>query len=330
MNILSDLDSNQNWYQILISDGIGIRLPNTKTFEELGKKIQERANIIKSEGTYLEYNKPLLELVNWTSNNPDLAGMFLPDFNNKKTQFFFHMTIGDDAESNQQIFTILKNKENLKILSELSEQGVDLHGLKRITEMSKVLGGLDKIIEEAEDLVREEADFQMKQKKGEMVERVFKNALQVQGINAEVKYKGYGSHDFKVTNTKNGEEFFIELKSHAFNSNYPICLAISQAKLAFKNPDRFALCILQRPELDDNLNEDYLIKELLYQSHFQDLLSEALVDFGTLEKILLKNSDATLKWDFKGRPKISLSRNFINLNPSNFSKLINDIKSNIQ
>ncbi|MBZ0247439.1 MAG: hypothetical protein K8H85_15965, partial [Cyclobacteriaceae bacterium] len=93
LSILKEFSEKKDWYPILIADGIGIILPNTKTFEQLGKAIQEIVVSIRGEESYEEHSKPILDLVNWTSSNSELASAYLPGFISLKTEFFFKVTV---------------------------------------------------------------------------------------------------------------------------------------------------------------------------------------------------------------------------------------------
>lgn len=255
--ILKEFAKSKDWYPLLVADGIGINLPNTKTFEQLGKAIQEIVVIIRGEESYEVNSKAILDLVNWTSSNSELASAYLLAFVNFKTEFFFKVTVGKDAATNDHIFQILKNKENLAILAELSSNGTDLVALQKLNSISKEVG-FAKIIESAEELLEEKRDFEFKKQIGHNIEELLKELLSVDLPNYEPKFIGTGPYDFVVRNTKNGNEYYIELKSVKESNIDPIRMAISQARHASKYPDTYALCVIKRPDGVVELPKNYL------------------------------------------------------------------------
>lgn len=264
--ILQELEKSKNWYPLLIADGIGIPLPHTKTFEQLGKAIHECIVKIKGTESHEEYSKPILDLINWVTANETLALSYLPFFVNLKTEFFFKVTVGNDEAANKNIFTILKNKENLAILAELSSNGTDLAALQKLNSISKEVG-FEKIIESAEELLEERRDFEFKKQIGHNVEELLKELLSADLPNYQAQFVGKGPYDFVVKAITNGKEYYIELKSVKEPNKDPIRMAISQARYALKYPDRYALCVIKRPEDSAELPKNYLSQNIkcIYQ-----------------------------------------------------------------
>ncbi|MBZ0245770.1 MAG: DUF3883 domain-containing protein, partial [Cyclobacteriaceae bacterium] len=156
---------------------------------------------------------------------------------------------------------ILKNKENLAILAELSSNGTDLVALQKLNSISKEVG-FAKIIENAEELLEEKRDFEFKIQIGHKIEELLKGLLSVDLPNYEPKFIGTGPYDFVVKNTKNSNEYYIELKSVKESNTDPIRMAISQARHASKYPDRYALCVIKRPDGAVELPKNYLSENI--------------------------------------------------------------------
>ena len=266
LTILKEFDETKDWNPILIADGIGIKLPNTKTFEQLGKVIQELIIGIKGEDSYESHSKPILHLINWVSINTQLASSYLPGFTNLKTEFFFKVTVGKDQAANDHIFKILRNKENLAILAELSSNGTDLTALKRLSAISKEVG-FAPILKEAEALLKEKEEFNFKREVGHTVEALLEDLFSTDLPNYEVKFIGTGPYDFIVSNKTNGNEYYVELKSVNASNTEPIKMAISQARYAAKYPDRYVLCFIRRPDGILELSKKYLRENIkcIYQ-----------------------------------------------------------------
>ena len=165
---------------------------------------------------------------------------------------------------------------------------------------------------------------------GESVERVFKEALLQEGINADIIHQGWGSHDFEVKNPRNDKSMFIELKSFASGSNQPFKLAISQARKAIDVPDKFALCVLERPKQIELVVPDFIRSEIKYRKNIAPALQSAINDNSDFERIKNKKDKIHLFINLREDVRVSVEHDFITSNCFDFSTLIIDIKEQIQ
>ena len=323
LSILHEFDKGKDWYPVLIADGIGIQLPNTKTFEQLGKAVQECIVGIRGNESHETHSKPILDLINWASVNERLAMAYLPGFVNLKTEFFFKVTIGKDEAANKHIFNILKNKENLEILSELSSSGVDLSKLRRMNFLSQEVG-YENAIESLEELYEEKVEFNIKQQIGHSVEELLLELLASDLTNLEVKFIGTGPFDFLIKNKTNAQEYFLELKSIKEGSLDPIRMAISQARHAVAFPDRYALCVFVRPKDPSRITKPYMRENLKCVYQVGVNLKDTVDESNTIDAYL--NSSKLIKLEVKNREmKVALGQDYI----SRVGKSFESLRTNI-
>ena len=225
---------------------------------------------------------------------------------------------------------MLKNKDNLEVLASISDANIDIAIIKELINISGKIGGMDEILEHARELLSDKQHFEYMQQIGENVELVFKEALLQEGINAEIIHQGWGSHDFEVRNLDNNKSMFIELKSFASSSAEPFKLAISQANKAINMPEKFALCVLERPTQTESVVPDFIRNQLKYRKDISTELQTAVNDNLHFERIKNNQNNVHLYINLREDVRVSVGHNFVISNCNTFADLISDIKEQIK
>jgi hypothetical protein len=323
--ILQKFDPKKTWQNVLLSDGITLTLPNTKTFDELANEIMAEVNRVKGEESYETYREALLELIDWCASEPKLTPRYLSGFQEISNRIFFILTI-ENSSIGSDVIKMLKNKDNLEVLASISDANIDIAIIKELINISGKIGGMEDILEHARELLSDKLHFDYMQQIGENVELVFKEALLQEGINADIIHQGWGSHDFEVRNPINNKSMFIELKSFASGSTEPFKLAISQARKAIDMPEKFALCVLERPTQTELVVPDFIRSELKYRKGISPSLQTAVADNSNFERIRNSQDNVHLYINLREDVRVSVGHNFVTSNCNTFSDLINDIK----
>lgn len=327
--ILQKFDSKKTWQNELLSDGITLTLPNTKTFDELANEIIAEVNRVKGEESYETYREALLELIDWCASEPKLTSRYLSGFQEISNRIFFILTI-ENSSIGSDVIKMLKNKDNLEVLASISDANIDVSIIKELISISGKIGGMGDILEHARELLADKLHFEYMQQIGENVELVFKEALLQEGINADIIHQGWGSHDFEVRNPINNKSMFIELKSFARGSSEPFKLAISQARKAIDIPEKFALCVLERPTQTELVVPDFIRSQLKYRKELSSALQTAVNDNSDFERIRNNKSNVHLYINLREDVRVSVGHNFVMTNCNTFGDLINDIKEQIK
>ena len=327
--ILQKFDPKKTWQNELLSDGITLTLPNTKTFDELANEIMAEVNRVKGEESYETYREALLELIDWCASEPNLTPRYLPGFQEISNRIFFILTI-ENSSIGSDVIKMLKNKDNLEVLASISDANIDIAIIKELINISGKIGGMEDILEHARELLSDKLHFEYMQQIGENVELVFKEALLQEGINADIIHQGWGSHNFEVRNPSNNKSMFIELKSFATGSTEPFKLAISQARKAIDMPEKFALCVLERPTQTELVVPDFIRSELKYRKGISPALQTAVTDNSDFERIKNSQDNIHLYINLREDVRVSVGHNFVISNCNKFSDLINDIKEQIK
>lgn len=244
-----------------------------------------------------------------------------------------------DDEKRDQAFVIVQSGK-LESLAKLAESNITSKDIDEITknfsqimefvEITNELGGMSEILDHAKELLSEKRHFEYLKSIGEEVERVFKDAINEEDIDADIIHKGWGSHDFEIKNKKNGKSVFIELKSFAHGATEPIKLAISQAKKAFDNPEKFILCLLERPPSNQVSAVDYIKRKLICKKGIKDLLVSSINDNNLLEKILDRPGNVKLLISFREEIRVSISKDLLTTGSHSFSELVVYIKEKLK
>jgi len=328
ITILRKFDQKKIWQNELLSAGITLTLPNTKTFDELANEIMAEVSRVKGEESYETYREALLELIDWCASEPKLTLRYLSGFQEISNRIFFILTI-ENSSIGSDVIKMLKNKDNLEVLASISDANIDISIIKELINISGKIGGMEDILEHARELLQDKLHFEYMQQIGENVELVFREALLQEGINAEIIHQGWGSHDFEVRNPNNNKSMFIELKSYARGSNEPFKLAISQARKAIEMPEKFALCILERPTQTDLVVPEFIRNELKYRKDISSALQSAVNDNSDFERIRNNQENVHLYINLREDVRVSVGYNFILSGCYDFPVLINDIKDQI-
>ncbi len=351
LKLLQQFDNKQNWFPKLVADGIGIKLPEAYKFEELAKSIKVQVDSIQANDQYENYRDQLLSLISWCNErkNKELAKIYLSEFLEKANRIFFILSVeksghGDafiqlmkNPEKLPELLKIIKSgidlkdiTENLPELLKMLESGIDFKDITEISDIVKDPAQKQKVLEYARQLKEEKSDFDFKRRIGEAIENYFKEALETVQLNAEVKYRGSGSHDFVIRNIHNQKEFFIELKSHKNGDKQtPIKLAISQARLAVSDSARFGLCIIERPTKDHHDIVGYIKNNLQYLGGLKLDFETVVTKANELEKIIRDSSSISIELKDKSY-LVKVSHEYIAARKKAFQELIQKIKSAIE
>lgn len=309
----------------LLSEGIILNLPKTRTFDELANEIMAEVNRVKGEESYETYREALLDLIDWCVTEPKLTQRYLSGFHEISNRIFFILTI-ENSSIGSEVINMLKDKDNLEVLSSISDANIDIAILKELINISGKIGSLEDILENAREILSDKLHFEYMQQIGESVELVFKEALLHEGIKAEIIHQGWGSHDFELRNPSNNKSMFIELKSFASGSTEPFKLAISQAKRAVDMPEKFALCVLERPAHNELVVPDFIRSKLKYRKGISPALQTAIRDNSDFERIRNSQDNVHLYINLREDVRVSIGHNFVTRDCNKFSDLIDDIK----
>lgn len=328
VGILEKFNSKKTWAAELLADEIRIKLPNSRKFDELATELLNEVDQIRIDDSYENYREQLLLLIDWCSSKKELALRYLSGFKELSTRIFFILTI-ENSSIGGDIIKMLRNKEHLEVLAQISESSININSLKELIEIGNELGSIEAILRHARELQYEQQDYEYKKQIGAEVERAFQDALATENITAQVIYKGKGAYDFEVKNTANSKSFFIELKSQANGSVDPVKLALSQAQLATDKPEAFALCILERPVKTVKTDVTYIKEKLIYKRAVETILQPALDDNVMFEEITSRKTPVRLHIALRDQVSVSIENSTINEDPETFADLINCIKNHI-
>lgn len=330
INILFGINNNENWNEELIHDGFSISLERRK-FEELGSKIDESlVEILKDEnydpGSIFKYKQTILELINWVKANPEKSEKYLT------TTFLKANDLWVKFSMTNEIMELLSDEMSLEFLQELSESNISLAKFRELMNIAKELdnlglNGMSEIIEHAKELLEIEKDFQYLKATGENIEEVFKEALKSEGIQIGINHIGIGSHDFELFNLIDvNKKVFLEIKSYSHGSSKPFKFASSQIKKSVNVPDKYFVCMLERPSGNDPATVQYLKQNLNYKTDVNSLVSSVLLDIAAFEKIENNIGEVKLVLPLRDKPRVHINFNLMQNNVHDFISLIIDIK----
>lgn len=309
--ILHDFDINQDWKDVLVSDGIGLRVSQTRKIEELSNLIEDRAKLVFSDMTNKtdvsdDHIKVLMKLVKWTTNNHNLAIRYFK-WTIEKKPLINTLRIEDpmikdamyeliEGETNKiPLLVEVARKFNLDQLNNISQlsQNIDFEKVISLGSLAGVLSNsqihqlyelIDKLgsytlIGIANEELQRNLDFQFKKRIGSLVESAFLACLSDLMPSVEVKQSD-GPYDFIIRNAVNNKCYYLELKSISRNRRY-ILMAQSQAEFSVSHQENYALCVIRRDhtvdnEIESQVDTSYLLNNLRTVPDIGSLLINAV------------------------------------------------------
>jgi hypothetical protein len=341
-----DVLSGKEYRKLLLHksfEGISNLLPSTKTKKELDltKAIDDGfSSIPESERSGNKFQNGLKLMFKYIAecgkDEAELNSLF-KWFSQKKPQLFIETIADDDRD---KVLSIAQSGK-LSSLSKLAESNLTTDELNTISsnvdevvELAKILesveGGMNKLLQYAEMIRKDDEDFKFKLEIGERVEKVFNEALLNAGITSnctKVQHEGIGSHDFEIINSNNGKKFYIELKSYGKSSGSILHLAPSQAKFGSLHPDNYCLASIERPSSIDAVTEEYIKSKLVVRTNVEPLVSKGLEDYEKYNQIAQGNN---LYLNLRDAIRINVNNNELASAAISFNQLVEKIKTNIQ
>ena len=116
--------------------------------------------------------------------------------------------------------------------------------------------------------------------------------------------------------------------SHFETASFKI--AISQAQKAIDQPEKFALCILERPTQSELVTPDFIRNNLKYRKEIAPALQIAVRDNSNFEEIRNRQNNVYLYINLREEVRVSVEHNFLINDCNKFCDLINDIKEQIE
>ena len=333
VDLLFELDNSIDWKNELLHDGFSLSLDAFK-FEELGNKIDEKIVMLLGEesndpGSILDYKSTILELISWTKTNTEKAKNYLPKTFGAANGLWVQFSMTNE------IMDLLADEKSMEFLKEITEYNVSLADVKEIMSIAGDLddlglNGISAILDHAKDLLELEKDFHFLRETGENIEEVFKEALEVEGINIGVNHLSKGSHDFELYCMDDStKRVFVEIKSYKHGTRNSFKFASSQVRKSLNDPDKYFVCMLERPLNNESASVSFLKDNLYYKTNLNELVSNVVSDIEAFEKIDNKSGDVKLVLELRERPRIHVKYDLMKNETHSFNILISDLKSKL-
>lgn len=332
IEILLKLNSNEDWKEFLVHDGIHIDFKEKCKFEELSQSIEENITSIQTneyqnpgEGILDNYKNPILDLIEWVENdsNKKLAELYLNTFLSESKSLLFKLTVGNTNIGISAI-KLLQDEESVNLLSKIQESEIPTRDLEELIDIVSELGSTSQLKKRAEELREEKKNREFLYKVGEKVEEAIKNAL----TEFTVEKISIGSYDLKISN--GNKHYYLEVKSFKNGSSFPFLFAPSQATRILKNEKNYAVCTIERPLSEvDSLSIEYVEGNLRFAKELSNEFLSGVEDYRKYNEINTNRDVSKLRMDILGEVRVEVEKSAIIDKSENFSLLIEDIKKEI-
>lgn len=319
LSILAQLQPKETWLPTLVAEGITIKLPETKSFEELGLALVLKVKEIDQYGQHELHRDALLQLVEWVTTHEALTQRYASELVNLANRTFFMLTL-NDAVSGKSVMKILRQRDKLTSLAAIVESGADIAQLEELATMFPK--GIPTEVMAFADAKREEqANFDCRIKIGKRVEELVQAAVESMGLPYEVRYRGTGAWDYQIVDPATEALFKLEVKSVRFQNTDPVKLAVSQAREATSARDGFALAVVERPEEWNDLTVDHVLQNLMFIQNPGRFVADAYHNYETVASVTNTDNKIDLSMaeaDFR----VTINYEMVKSEATNFDKLI--------
>ena len=194
------------------------------------------------------------------------------------------------------------SEERLKTIIDLGKSDVAIEDISQIISYAKDVP-MKTIIKSLEELKVEEVDKAFKTEQGTSIERLVEELMNEDGLDKiyDCKLRGFGESDFIIKNLNNGNEAFLEIKSHAHDSKRPSKLHISQAKKAVAciEKDNFILGVITRPKEKEKNVPEYIREHMRFTFGIGKMLEPLVKQYVQLEPF--QHSSNGVSVEFEGK-----------------------------
>lgn len=232
-----------------------------------------------------------------SKNKPDL---YFNTFTDYERDLAFTIAQSGKLDSLSKLAESSLTNDDINSIVSISNSGIDMNKMSELANLS-MTAGIDKILETAKDLAREEEERIFKQKIGESVEEILNKLFEREFPYYKAELKREKEYDILIRNiNKPINCYYIELKSIKEGNSDPIKMGIHQARMAKANPDNYALLFIRRPDstiteqyFRDNVICDYQIgKDVIVEVDKSNLVDEIVQ---SMDSIKLEIKDPSMK-----------------------------------
>jgi hypothetical protein len=317
-------------------------LPNGKSkSEKMLIKIIDDAIEVSEDRRNLNFVKALQYLFNWLDEPVNIG--LIKEFrylNGNKPDLYFNtftdlerdlsLTIAQSGKlsSLSNLAKTTLTNDDINSMVEIGNSGVDINKMSELAILSK-MAGIEKILESARDLAREEEERVFKQEIGESIEEILNEVFKKEFPYFDAELKRAKEYDILITNKlKPSNRYFIELKSIKDENPEPIKMGIYQARWAMENPENYALLLIKRPP-KSIITEEYLRSNITCDCQIGKDISEEVGKSIIVDEIV--SSMGSIKLEIKDPTmKVHIHQDFINRLGKDFDELKMNINKAIR
>lgn len=235
-------------------------------------------------------NEMFLKLNDWYESFSKPTEL-LPTFSSKRSTLYV-LALGEGFS--KQIMEIQNSGKSIEDITELAKIKLSPEEMKMFESAAAELG-TEALLAKAKEMLDAKLQIDRWKTIGKAAETAFETAIA--GLDA----------DFKIENPDRGKDFelileakgySIEIKSVA-KGKEDVRMSALQGRTASKNPDNYALCVMTRPEDDEEVDKDYFINESRFVIDIGHKLSDKIQNWDEGLQKLIIDDDVMVNLDDK-------------------------------
>ena len=235
-------------------------------------------------------NEMFLQLNNWYEQFSN-ADRLLKTFSNKRASLYV-LALGEGFS--KQIMEIKSSGKSIEDITELAKIRLTAQEMK-LFEIAASELGTSQLLAKAQEMLNAKRQIERWKLIGTTAEIAFKEALSNTEPNFKILNPDIGKDFVIITNNK---EYAIEIKSVEYSKGN-VNMSLLQGKTAVIEKDRYALCVMTRPENDRPVDKEYFIQESRFVPNIGSQIGNSIELWSQGLRNLDTNTDVKVSLDDK-------------------------------
>lgn len=226
----------------------------------------------------------------WFDKHSDASG-YLKTFAAKRNLLYV-ISLGEGFS--QHIKTIKDSGKSMEDISKLAEIKLSVDQMQRLETVANELGP-ETLISKAHELIAVREQKLRWQKIGKSAEDAFKKAFEGLQMEMQLNNPDVGK-DFELVLKTKG--YSIEIKN-VIAGKENVRMSILQGRTAVTEKDRYALCVLTRPDDESKIDEDYFSANARFVTNIGYQIGDKINDWDAGLTSLVSSDDVKVNLDAK-------------------------------
>lgn len=237
-----------------------------------------------------ELHQVFLEINSWFEKHSD-ASSYLKTFASKRNMLYV-ISLGDGFS--KQIMALKESGKSMEDITELAKINLTATEMQNLAHVANELGTAE-LLNKANELIKLRDQRVRWKQIGTSAEVAFKSVFEGLELNIELSNPDVGKDFELVLKTKN---YSIEIKN-VIEGKEIVRMSILQGKTAVIEKEKYALCVMTRPNDEVEINEEYFVEHARFITDIGFQIGDKIKNWDEGLVRLTQNEDIKVNLDNK-------------------------------